>query len=205
MPNPTTLRQLAGAPNNLSGLVLEKTALVLIDIQEEYFTPDSPLFLPNAITAAHQAALLLAWARAHSVQVIHVQHIAAHPESPVFTPESTRIQLHSTVTPINAEVVISKQKPSAFFGTPLQEQLEKQGIQSLIIAGFMSHMCVSTTARDAAQLGYNVVVAEDACTTRDLVSSVTGKIIPYTQVHETALTEISDAFAYITKVEEVLG
>jgi len=205
MSNPITLRQLAGAPDHLSGLVLAKTALVLIDIQEEYFTPNSPLFLPNAMVAAQQAATLLAWARAQSVQVIHVQHIAAQLESPVFTPNSTRIQLHHTVMPINDEELISKQKPSSFFATPLQEKLENQGVQSLIIAGFMSHMCVSTTARDAAQLGYNVVVAEDACTTRDLVSSVTGKIIPYTQVHDVALTEISDAFAYIAKVEEIIS
>lgn len=204
MSTPITLRQLAGAPNDLSGLVLAKTALILIDIQEEYFTPESPLFLPNSMTAAHQASHLLTWARQQSVSVIHIQHIAAHPDSPVFTPKSTRVQLHHTVAPLEHEQIIQKQKPSSFFGTNLQTQLEKQAIESVIIVGFMSHMCVSTTARDAAQLGYHVIVVEDACTSRDLVNSVTGEVIPYTQVHHTALAEISDAFAYVTQVEKII-
>jgi nicotinamidase-related amidase len=189
---PTTLRALYGlaAPRRLSAA---RTALLLVDFQEEYFHGALPL--PSGARAASTAGDLLAWARAHGVSVIHVQNIVANPNSPVFAPGSAGAKIIAALTPTAAEHVISKASGGAFTHTELQPLLQDTGIDTIIVAGLMTHLAVSLTAADGTLLGYRVIVAGDATASRDLPSASGARVISHEVVHQAALAALADRFA----------
>ena len=123
---------------------MSKEALLLIDIQDVYFTP-GPLLLHKPKAAAENAAKLLKKFRAENKTVIHIQH---------------RFKLFSginkAVKPLDTEKVIQKDYPSSFLGTELQEYLQEQGVTHIVVAGMMTHMCVDTTVRACQDYGYEV-------------------------------------------------
>ena len=92
--------------------------------------------------------------------------------------------------------MIEKGLPNAFAGTLLLEALEKTARKELILAGFMTHMCISSTARAALDLGYRVTIDASACGTRALPGR-SGETILAGQVHEVALAELADRFAIL--------
>ena len=96
------------------------------------------------------------------------------------------------VAPVDGEPVITKNFPNSFTQTNLGDQLKAADVQNLILAGFMSHMCVNSTARGAFSLGYNPTVVASATATRALPSRASGKTVPSEQVQEAALTALSD-------------
>ena len=96
------------------------------------------------------------------------------------------------LAPLQGEPVITKNYPNSFVGTELDALLKKAGIQNLILAGFMSHMCVNSTARGAFSLGYRATVVAAATATRSLPLKATGEVIPAAQVHSAALAALSD-------------
>ena len=108
---------------------------------------------------------LLTEARASRIPVIYIQHDGAEGH-----PLETRTEgwkLYPSLKPADGECVIRKQESDSFFGTTLQEELEKRGIAHLIVAGAMTEYCVDTTCRRAISLGYDVTLAGDAHLTRD--------------------------------------
>jgi nicotinamidase-related amidase len=94
--------------------------------------------------------------------------------------------------------VIEKELPNAFAGTDLQARLAATGRKNIILAGLMTHMCVSSTARAALDLGFRITVDADSCVTRDLPDGRGGTIAAAT-IHEVALAELSDRFAIIAR------
>ncbi|HVR24860.1 MAG TPA: isochorismatase family protein, partial [Candidatus Polarisedimenticolia bacterium] len=76
-------------------------------------------------------------------------------------------KLYPALQPADGECVIRKRESDSFFGTTLQQELEKRGIARLIVAGAMTEYCVDTTCRRATSLGYDVTLAGDAHLTRD--------------------------------------
>lgn len=198
-----TLRQWAGlAP--VSQIDADTTALVLIDIQMDYFTPGK-LLIPDGEAAVSQAAALLEWARANNIAIIHIQQLAKSPASPLFAPESVGAEFHPRVMPESNEIVIQKGLPSSFRGTTLQEQLTERGIDTLIISGLMTHMCVDSTTRDALSLGYKVIVASDACATRDLPLTDGEGILPHKELHKATLAALADRFSDVLPAAAVMG
>ncbi|MBP3235262.1 MAG: cysteine hydrolase [Eubacterium sp.] len=169
---------------------MKNEALILIDIQDIYFTP-GPLFLHNPRCAARNAARLLEKFRSEGKTVIHVQH-------------NFKILsgIHSLVKPIGGEKIIHKEYPSSFLETELQEYLQKQGITDIVVAGMMSHMCVDTTVRACQDYGYNVTLIDDACTTMSLKHD--GKKIDAETVHAVYMASLSDGFANVIKTEKYL-
>ncbi|MGY8664830.1 cysteine hydrolase family protein [Bradyrhizobium sp. UFLA05-109] len=190
MTAPKTLLQLAGA--DLALPELAESCLVLIDIQNEYCA--GPLALPDAESAIARAAQLLSRARRAGAAIFHVAHKGR--AGGLFDREAERGAIVAHLAPLATEQVIEKALPNAFAGTDLQARLASTGRKNIVLAGFMTHMCVSSTARAALDLGLRTTIASDACATRDLPDCRGGAIAAAT-VHDVALAELSDRFAII--------
>ncbi|GMQ49124.1 cysteine hydrolase family protein [Vibrio sp. 10N] len=163
------------------------TALLLIDIQNDYFE-GGQLPLNNPKTAADNASAILNAFRQQNWPVIHIQHENLDASKPFLLKDSAGQQLHESVTPLHSEVVISKHFPNAFWKTALESVLQSMQVNHLVVVGMMTHMCVSTTSRAAMERGFKVFVVDDACATRSL--QYNGKEIDATTVHNTALAEL---------------
>lgn len=142
-------------------------ALVLIDLQNDYF-PGGRMELAGAQAAVEHAAGLLEAFRENGLPVLHIQHIAQRAGATFFLPGTPGAEIHADVQPAPGERVIVKHFPSAFRETDLQAALRERGVSQVVFAGMMTHMCVDTTVRAAADLGFQCQLAHDACATRDL-------------------------------------
>ncbi|MCL5776738.1 cysteine hydrolase [Limibaculum sp. FT325] len=191
-----TLLQLAGA--DVRPARLADGVLVLIDIQNEYF--DGPLRLSGVEAAAAQAATLLSRARAAGTPVIHVRHRGR--AGGAFDPDAPRGQIHASVAPAPGEAVIDKGLPNSFAGTTLADALAAHPGKPLIVAGFMTHMCVSATVRAALDAGRFSTVAMDATATRDLPDPM-GGVIAADTIHRAALAALADRFAVVCASAEI--
>lgn len=177
------------------------TALILIDIQNDYF-PTGKMALHNPEKAAENAAKVLDWFRKNQKDTIfHVQHIAANPAAGFFLPDTEGAEIHPTVQPQENEPIVVKHAPNSFLRTDLESQLKDKGITKLIVAGMMTHMCIDATVRAAADLGYETTLIEDACATRELTYQ--DKRVPAEHVH-TAFVSALQSYAKITTTEEFL-
>ncbi|MDK9697631.1 MAG: isochorismatase family protein [Siculibacillus sp.] len=195
---PPTLLDLAGRTIPLPDP--GAATLVLIDLQNEYLA--GPLRLDGAEAAAAAAARLLAAVRARRGRVVHVAH--AGRAGGLFDRMAERGAFVDAATPITGEAVVEKRAISAFHGTNLAAHLPEPGTATLIVAGFMTHNCVSSTVRVAGDLGHTLVVAHDACATRSLPAPGGGVIDAATQ-HRAAIAGITDRFARAASVAEILG
>jgi nicotinamidase-related amidase len=198
MTSAQTLLQLAGA--DLTPAAVRDASLVLIDLQNEYLA--GPLALPDAEAAIGKAEALLSAARANGAPVVHVAHKGR--AGSLFDRDAPRGQIVEALAPASGEAVVEKGLPNAFAGTDLHERLTAAGRKNLLIVGFMTHMCVSSTARAALDLGYRVTIAADACATRDLPDGQ-GGVVPARTIHAVALVELSDRFAIIARNSDALA
>jgi nicotinamidase-related amidase len=178
--------------------VLEKPALILIDVQREYFTRESPLWIPDGERVLWQLRELLETARESEVGVVHVQHHET-PDSAVFATGTPNVETMQDVAPTDGEAVVRKHLPGSFDGTDLDSVLAGMNARSLVIGGFMTHMCCDTTAREAHARGFDVVFLTDGTATRDL-SATSGKTIPHAIVHETTLAAQADGISTLMDV-----
>ncbi len=190
MEQPKTLMQLAGADPR--PFKLSESALVVIDAQREYL--DGHLPLPGVEAALGEIATLLVAAREHGRPVFHVQHKGK--PGGLFDPESSNFEICGQAAPSGGESVIEKALPNAFAGTGLDEALKAAGAKQLIVCGFMTHMCVSSTVRAGLDLGYGSTVVASACATRALPAPG-GGAIEAQALHEAELAALSDRFAVI--------
>lgn len=197
MTNAKTLLQLAGA--DLTPAKVADACLVLIDLQNEYLA--GPIAVDGAESAITEAKELLDTARSANAPIFHVAHKGR--AGGLFDRDAERGQIVAALAPLDGEPVVEKGLPNAFAGTGLHELLRATGRKNLILAGFMTHMCVSSTARAALDLGYRVTVAADACATRDLPDG-RGGVVPAQTIHEVALVELSDRFAVIARNSDEL-
>ena len=195
MTNPTakTLRQIAGAPDTPSPL--DKAVLVLIDLQREY--TDGALRLSGVDAAVEKAAALLDLARASKVPVIHIVHHTAA-GAPVFDPTGPMAEIVPAVAPRDGEPVIVKRLANAFAGTDLQRVAGDTGRAEMIVAGFMTHNCVSSTVRSAVDHGWRVTVVAWATATRDLPDGK-GGVVPAADIQRGVLTGLSDSLAVVVE------
>ncbi len=187
---PKTLLEMAGADPTPARF--DEACLVLIDCQNEYLS--GPVGLPDAQPAVGEAKRLLVAARSAGAPVVHVVHRGR--AGSLFDLDAERGAIIDGLTPEAGETVIEKPLPNAFAQTGLEEALAATGRRKLIVAGFMTHMCVSATVRAALDLGYTSTVAADACATRDLPDG-TGGVVAARDVHRVALAELADRFAIV--------
>jgi nicotinamidase-related amidase len=175
---------------------LSKSALVLIDCQNTY--REGVMQLEGVEPALKECAKLLQRARDAGATVIHIQHDAGPG-----TPYDVRAPIGAIadlVAPAPGETVIVKAYPSSFEQTNLDAELKKRGIADLVIAGFMTHVCVNSTARAAFNHGYRTTVVGNATATRALANPA-GGVVSAEAMHNGALTALSDIFAIVVPSE----
>lgn len=175
-------------------------ALLLIDIQKDYF-PGGTMELVESPAAAAQAGKLLRAFRQESLPVIHIQHISTRAGATFFLPGTDGVQIHESVAPIKGEPVFQKSYPNSFRETPLLAYLREHQISRLVVAGMMTHMCIDTTLRAAADLGFQCVLAHDACATRAL--SFSGVTVSARSVQTSFLAALNGLFARVLSAEEI--
>jgi nicotinamidase-related amidase len=178
------------------------TALLLIDIQNDYF-PGGAMVLDGMDDAAAHAAELLAAFRARGWPVVHVQHLSVRPGSTFFVPGTPGVQFHAAVSPQDDEPLIQKNFPNAFRDTRLLETLQQMDADKLLIAGAMSHMCIDATTRAAFDLGFRCSVAADACATRAL--EFNGALIAARDVHYAFMAALRVPYAAVATARESLA
>lgn len=190
MDTPHTLRGLVGLTPNPAPL--KDSALIMVDCQNTYTT--GIMKLEGVEAAMREAQALLARARAAGAYIVHIQHEAG-PGSPYDT--SAEIgRIADAVAPQSGEMVITKHFPSAFEQTPLNSLLTNKAKKNLVYAGFMTHMCINSTARAGFNNGYSGTVAANATATRDLPDP-NGGVVRASDVHRAALATIGDLFAIV--------
>ncbi|WP_328942130.1 isochorismatase family protein [Streptomyces sp. NBC_00250] len=196
----TTLRDVIGLPQELPRL--SESALIMIDFQNTYRT--GVMRLDGADKAVAAGARLLAAARAAGAPVVHVVNDGGEG-----TPYDIRAEIGAIsdeVAPIEGEKVVVKQFPNAFHATDLEEALKDLGVSGdLVIAGFMTHMCVLFTAQGAFNLGYRPTVVAEATATRPL-ESPEGTVLPSEALQTASLTTVSDLFGTVARtVDELIA
>lgn len=197
MAAPKTLLALYGADTSPSRL--EKSALVLIDCQMEYVTGALPLVGIDA--ALDEAARVLGRARDAGTPVVHVVH-RGQPGG-AFDADGPGGEVAAQVTPADGEPIVEKQLPNAFANTTLHETLEGLGRKELIVVGFMTHMCVSSTVRAALDLNYRSTVVSGAVATRDLPTT-DGGVIDAGSLQTASLAALADRFAVVAASADAL-
>ncbi len=185
-----TIREIAGlpeAPANLSD-----SALIMIDCQNTY--REGIMQLQGVEQALENAKQLLERARKSGIPVFHIQHDAGVGSPYDVTAQNG--QISDVVAPKSGEPVIVKNFPNSFSSTDLDDQLKATGSKNLILAGFMSHMCVSSTARGGFDRGYAVSIVENTTATRDLPDGRGGTILA-PEVQRTSLCGLADLVAIV--------
>ena len=171
-----------------------KAALILVDIQKDYF-PGGRMELVGITDASRNAKELLRFFRERKWSIFHIQHIAVRDNATFFLPNSQGIDIHENVTPLSNEQVIQKHHPNSFLNTKLHEELLKAGIDSVVICGAMSHMCIDATTRAAADLGFQCIVVHDACATKDLIFG--DKAVSADMVHSAFMAALQPVYAKV--------
>ena len=197
--NHPTIRAMSGA-TPVDHLPAGKSALVVIDFQNEYFSGRMPI--PDGAAALAKTRELITFADSHKIPVYHVQHVAPA-GSVVFAIDGQTVKFHKDMQPRPQDVVLQKNTVSVFASTDLDQQLKKAGIQTLIISGLMTHACVAGAARDAAPLGYSVIVAADATATR-AITRANGVSIDKDSLHKAALAEVEDTFGDVLTTAQIV-
>lgn len=181
---------------------MPKRALVLIDIQKDYF-PGGKWTLDGIEAAASNAAKVLASARAAGDLVVHVRHEFPTADAPFFAPGSDGAKIHPKVKSLEGEAVVLKHHVNSFRETDLKALLDRHGVEEVVICGAMSHMCVDAGTRAASDLGYRCVVVHDACATRE--QEFEGVVVPAAEVHAAFMAALRFGYARLVSTEEYLA
>lgn len=188
----TTLRQLSGLPGTPARL--SESALVIVDAQNTY--RGGVMQLVGVEPALDECARLLARARELKILVVHIQHDAG-PGSP-YDVRAEIGAIADKVAPLAEEPVVTKSYPNSFVDTDLDARLKAAGVKNLVVVGFMTHMCINSTARGAFNLGYGVTVPAAATATRPLLSP-NGAMVTAEAVQAAVLAALGDLFAVVVR------
>lgn len=166
-----------------------RKALLIIDIQDFYF-PGGKSALVGPEKAAANAALLLDNFRKEKLLVIHVRHNSEHGG-----------KINNIVRPLPGEKIISKDEVNCFLGTDLLTFLKENKIDTLVICGMQTHMCVEAATRAASDYGFRCILIHDACATKDLTFE--GKTVRAEDVHYSTLNALK-SYAMVESTNEYL-
>ena len=178
-----------------------KTALIIIDIQNDYFDKGT-MTLVGSDKAAENARLILDRFRADKLSIIHIQHIAARPTATFFLPNTKGAEINEKVKPLGQEKVIVKHYPNSFRETELLDYLKGENITDLVICGMMTHVCVDSTARAAKDFGFNIVLIGDACATKDL--EINGQTVKAEEVQKSFLAALNYFYTFVKTTKQYL-
>lgn len=178
------------------------TALLLIDIQNDYF-PGGRMELEGSPAAAQAAADALSLFRQRGLPVFHVRHESVQEGATFFLPGSEGADIHGDVLPVQDEVVVTKHYPNSFRETDLLDLLRDADVTRLVVAGMMTHMCVDAGVRAAVDYGFECAVLGDATATRALPGG--DGDIPAAHVQGAFLAALGMAYAEVITTEDVAG
>jgi len=162
----------------------QPATLVIVDVQNFYF-PGGKVPLAGPVEASLKVRALLDAFRARGWPVVHVLHLGRDQAAPSPDAGDEAYRAHPNARPRPGEPVIGKREANAFRATELLATLRRLGATRLVVVGMQTHMCVEAATRAAADLGFQVTVAHDACATRPLAFG--GVEVPAAQVHAAAL------------------
>lgn len=181
---------------------MSENALLLIDIQNDYFSEGSwPV--ENMETASDNAASILGHARKAGDMIVHIRHEIPSDGAPFFQPGTTGAETHSSVAPVGDESVILKHRPNSFHETDLLQRLLEQRIKNVTIVGAMSQMCIDATTRAAADFGFGVTVIADACAAKEVRFG--DQLVPASHVHATIMGALAGIYAQVVTCEAYLS
>jgi nicotinamidase-related amidase len=181
---------------------MSDTALLIIDIQNDYFEGGkNPL--DHSAQAATKAKEMLSFFRQNGMLVIHIRHLTKRPNVDYFIPETKGSEIHNIVKPNPGEKVIIKHHPNSFIDTDLLEYLRSNDISNLVICGMMTHMCIDSTTRAAKDYDFNCFVISDACATKKL--SINDKTLPSDLVHNAFMAALKGYYAHIETAQEYIN
>lgn len=176
---------------------MAKRALLVIDVQNEYFSGKLPVTYPSSslgnIVRAMDAA------RAAGIPIAVIQHSAPQPDSTVFRRGSREWELLSEIADRDRDVLIQKTLPGSFTGTNLESWLRKNGITTVVISGYMTQMCCDTTARQAVHHGFEVEFLSDATGTL-AVENEAGKVTAE-ELHRATLVTQQMRFSRVLRTD----
>lgn len=177
-------------------------ALILIDIQRDYF-PGGKMTLADGDLAADHASKVLTHFRERGLPVIHVHHVSLEKNASFFLPDTDGQTVDLRVQPEADEVVITKHTPNAFLDTELASVLQQGGIEAVVVVGMMTHMCIDATVRAAHDRGLDVTLLGDATATRDL--SFSGQRVPAYHVSLAFLAALNGTYARVISTRDFLN
>ncbi|MBO9471636.1 cysteine hydrolase [Endozoicomonas sp. G2_2] len=180
---------------------MDHTALILIDVQNAF---DDAIWgtRNNSSTEQNMANLLQLW-RSRNLPIIHIRHRSANPDSPL-NPDSPGYAFKTETAPSNDEVVFTKSVHNAFLGTGLEAYLRDNDLLKLVITGFTTDHCVSTTTRMASDLGFTVRLVADSTATFDR-KDIRGESITAEQIHRINLASLNGEFCKVVSTDEVMS
>ncbi|MGQ0442732.1 MAG: cysteine hydrolase family protein [Methylophilaceae bacterium] len=190
------LRDITGMGHHPASL--KDAALIMIDCQNTY--RQGVMQLTGVELAILEAQKLLNMARDLKSPIVHIQHDAG-----VGTPYDITAEIgaiSAEVAPKNGERVVVKNYPNAFVQTELEAYLKSLGVENIVLAGFMTHMCINSTAHGGFNLGFKPTVVASACAARPL-SGPNGKVITAQEVHDGSLAATRDLYAVV--VDNIAG
>lgn len=181
---------------------MTKTALIIIDLQNDYFS-EGKFPLVGIDEATQNAGRLLAAARIAGDLVVHIRHESAPGEdAPFFLAGTQGAEIHDQVKPLADEIVVTKQQINAFLGTNLEDVLKQNSISNVTVIGAMSHMCVDAAVRAASDLGFATTVVHDAVATLDMEFG--GTTVPANAVHAAFMAALAFGYANVVSSQEYL-
>lgn len=176
----------------------QNCALILIDVQKGFF--DASYWGPtNNPDIEKNISELLATCRESQYPIIHVQHLSTDKASPL-RPEQAGSKFIESCTPRMGESIFQKSVNSAFIGTNLEAHLRSHNIDSVVLVGFTSDHCVSTTARMAANLGFRTFIIANCTATFDRQGLDTS--FPAELVHQVSLASLHHEFATVFRTTD---
>lgn len=175
----------------------EKRALLVIDVQNEYFSGKLPVTYPS--NSMENILKVCNSAKEEKIPIVVVQHSSSTPNTP-FEKGSDGWELHDKIKKIDYNYYVEKTLPSSFVGTNLEEWLEKNSIDTVVIAGYMTQMCCDTTARYAKHLGYSVEFLADATGTLAIENSAGA--VSAEELHRSILVTQAMRFSDVMTSEE---
>ncbi len=178
------------------------TALLIIDFQKGFDIEDHWGGNRNNKGAEAKIVSILEKWRSLGLPVFHIMHSSKDPKSKLHA-SHPGFEMKDEITPLDGEPVLAKQVNSAFIGTDLKEQLDRQGIEQLVIVGLTTNHCVSTTTRMAGNFGYEVQLISDATATFDRIG-INGEKFDAETIHQTALASLNEEFAEVIDTYELL-
>ena len=184
-----------------NAFIKKNPALLLVDIQKAFLEKDYPGLIRNNEHAEFICGKILKKWRTLDLPIIHVRHSSSNPESKLHK-SRPGFEFNDYVTPLETEMVLTKEVNSAFIGTNLENILIKSHIDTLVIVGMTTNHCISTTVRMSGNLGFDTYLISDSTACYN-TKGLNGEIIACNTIYNSALASLQEEFATVIDSKEL--